>query len=72
MKRCNLAQSRTRNDPINRRIQGFSFCDFENEVQRSRCDFFRFFPPNLDFKPSLDAKISLEEEEFKRFKDCGV
>ena len=31
MKPCNLTQSRARNDPINFRIHGFSFRDFEDE-----------------------------------------
>ena len=31
MKTHNLTQSRARNDPINRQIHGFSFCDFEDE-----------------------------------------
>ena len=31
MKIHNLTQSRARNDPINRRIHGFSFHDFEDE-----------------------------------------
>ena len=31
MKTRNLTQSRLRNDPINRRIHGFSFRDFEDE-----------------------------------------
>ena len=31
MKTCNLTQSRARNDPINRRIHGYSFRDFEGE-----------------------------------------
>ena len=31
MKTCNLTQSCTQNDPINRRIHGFSFRDFEYE-----------------------------------------
>ena len=31
MKIHNLTQSCARNDPINRRIHGFSFCDFEDE-----------------------------------------
>ena len=72
MKTHNLTQSHVGNDPISHRIQGFSFPDFENEVRHSRCDFFQFFPPNIDFKPSLDAEMSLEEKEFKRFKDCGI
>ena len=68
----NLTQSRARNDPINCRIQGFSFHDFENKVRRSRYDFFPFSQPILDFKHSLDEKMSLEDQEFKRFSDCGV
>ena len=31
MKTRNLTQIRARNDPINRRIHGYSFCDFEDE-----------------------------------------
>ena len=72
MKTYNLTQSRAQNDLINCQLQGFSFRDFENEVRRSRCDFFRFSQPILDFKTSLVVKISLEEEEFKIFKDCDV
>ena len=72
MKTCNLTQSRAQNDPINRRIQGFSFRYFKNKGRRSRCDFFWFFQPIIDFKHSLDAKMSLEDEEFKRFLNCGV
>ena len=71
MKIHNLTLNRTRNDPINRRIQGFSFRDFENKVRHSRYDSFQFFQPTLDFKHSLDAETSLEDEEFKRFSDCG-
>ena len=59
MKTHNLTRSRARNDPINCQIQGFSFCDFENEVRRSSCNFFLFFQPILDFKHSLDAEMSL-------------
>ena len=62
MKTLNLTQSRTRNDPINRWIQGHSFCDFENEVRRLRCDFFLFSRPILDLKHSLDVEMSLEGE----------
>ena len=72
MKTLNLTQSRARNDPINRQIQCFSFRDFKNEAWRSRYDFFQFSWPILDFKHSLDMKMSLEDEEFKRFLDCGV
>ena len=72
MKTRNLTQSHAWNDPINRQIQCFSFRDFENEVRRSRCDFFRFFQPILDFKHSSDAKMSLEELKIKWFSDSGV
>ena len=65
MKTRNLTQICARNDPINRRIQGVSIRDFENEVRRSRCDFFQFFQPILDFKHSLDAEMNLEGLEIK-------
>ena len=67
----NLTQSWARNDPIQgfwfRRIQGFSFCDFENKFQHSRGDLFQFSPPILDFKHSTDVEMSLEEVKNKRF-----
>ena len=31
MKTCNQTQSHARNDPINRWIHGYSFCDFEDD-----------------------------------------
>ena len=34
--------------------------------------FFLFFGQNLSFRHSLDAKMSLEEDENKRFKDYIV
>ena len=40
----------------------FSFADFENKVTHLRGDFFQFSQPILDFKHSLNAKMSLEEE----------
>ena len=72
MKTLNLTRSRARNDPINHRIQSFSFRDFKNKVQHSRCDFFQFSQQILDFKHSLDAEMGLEVEIFKRFLDCGI
>ena len=72
MKTLNQIWIRARNDPINRRIQGFSFRDLKNEVRRRRCDFLRFSRPILNFKYSLDAEMSLEDEEFKIFSYCGV
>ena len=67
MKTHNLTQSRARNDPINYRIQGFSFPDFENEVLHSICNCFQFPWSISDFKHSLDAETILEDEEIKRF-----
>ena len=72
MKTHNLTQSRAQNDPINRWIQGFLFCDFEKEVWRSRYDFFRFTRSIYDFKHSLDTETSLKDVELKKFLDCGV
>ena len=65
----NLTQSYARNDSIDHRIKGFLFHDFKNKVQHLRVDFFLFSPQNLDFKHSLNAEMSLEEEESKRFDD---
>ena len=65
-------KSNARNDPIDCRIQGFSLRDFENKVWCSRCDFPKFSRSISDFKNSLDAEMSLEDAEIKRFPDCGV
>ena len=62
MKTLYLTQSRAQNDPINCQIQGLSFRDFKNKVLRSRCDFFLFSQPIIDFKHSLDTEMSLEDE----------
>ena len=69
MKTHNLNRSRARIDPIDRWIKGFLFCNFEDEIRHSRGNFSLFFLRNLYFKHSLDAEMSLEEEEMKRFKD---
>ena len=47
-----------RSDLINHWIQGFSFHDFETEVRRSRCDFFKFSQSILDFKHSSGGNES--------------
>ena len=65
----NLTQSHARNDPIDHRIEGFLFCNFEYKIKHSRGDFYLIFQQNLDFKHSLDAEIDLEEEEINRLKD---
>ena len=72
MKTLNLTWIRAQNNPINRRIQGFSSRTFENKVRHSRCDFSQFPRSILDFKHSLDAEMRLEDEEFKRFSYSGV
>ena len=55
MKSRNLTQINLRNDPINRRMQGFSFQIDEDKNWSSRCDFFLLLQLSLDFKHSLDA-----------------
>ena len=57
-----LTQNSALNDPIDRRINGSSFCDFEDEFWHSRSHFSLFSPQNLTFKKSFDAKIDLEEK----------
>ena len=71
MKTLNLTQIHAGNYPINHRIQGFLFRDLENKVRRSRCYFFQFSRPILDFKHFFDAEMSLDGEEVKRFIYCG-
>ena len=60
MKSRNLTQSSLRNDPINRRMQGFLFRIDEDENWSSRCDFFLLFQLKFDFKYSLDAEMHQE------------
>ena len=72
MKTSNLTRSHARSDPINRRIQGFLFRDFKNKVRHSRCDFFQFFKPIIDFNYSSDTEMILEEVEIKWFLNYGV
>ena len=68
----NLTRDSDRNDPINHRIQGFSFRDFENDLRCSRGEFSIINRQNLTFNHSVVAKMSLEVIESKRFKDGGV
>ena len=57
----NLTQISLRNDPINRRMQGFSFRIFEDEYWRSRwCDFFLLAWLNLKFKHLMEVEMSCE------------
>ena len=62
MKTSNLTQSSLRNDPINRRMHGFSFLIFEDEIEVQDVISSR---SNFDFKHSLDAETSQEHEEIK-------
>ena len=41
-------------------------------IQSSRGEISLFFRQNLDFKHSLEAELSLEEEEIKRYMDLDV
>ena len=59
-------------DPIDCWTKGFSFHEFESEFHNSIDEISLFFWQNLDFKHSLDAKMSLEEKEIKRFKDWDI
>ena len=54
---------------IDHLIKGSSFRNFEDEFWHLGSNFSLFSPRNLTFKHSLDAKIDIEEEESKRFKD---
>ena len=68
----NLTRDSDRNDPINCRIQGFSFRDFENELRCSSGEFFLIDEQNLTFNHSMDTEMSLEVIVSKRFKDGGL
>ena len=63
MKTRNLIQISLRNDPINRRMHGFSFWVFEEKSCSSRCDFFFLSRSNFDFKHSMDAEMHQEHKE---------
>ena len=69
MKTHNLTPNSCRVDPIDFRTKGFLFRNFEDKIRHLRGDFSLFFWQNLDFKHSLDAETSIEEEKIKRFKD---
>ena len=67
-----LTQDNSRIDQISRRIKGFSFQEFEDDLWHSRIDFSMFSHRNLTFKHSINAEIDIEAKGIKRFKDCGV
>ena len=62
----NLTLISLRNDPINRRMHGFSFRVSEDENWSSRCEFFFFFQSKFDFKSSLGAEMYQELQGNKR------
>ena len=64
-----ITRDSTRSDPIDHRIKGFLFPDFEDDHRHSRSDFSLFSSQTLTFKHSLKREIDLEDEEIKRFKD---
>ena len=63
MKSRNLTQISLQNDPINRRMQGFSFRIDEDKNWSSRCDFFLLLRSKFDFKHSIEAEMSQEHYE---------
>ena len=63
MKTSNLTQISLRNDPINRRMHGFSFRVSEDEVWCSRWEFSFLFWLNYDFTHSMGAEMSCEHKE---------
>ena len=63
MNTCNLTQISLQNDPINRRMHGFSFRVSEDEVWSSRCEFFFLFRSKFDFKGSVGAEMHQDYKE---------
>ena len=72
MKSCNLTQISLWNDPINRRMQGFSFRIDEDKNWSSRCDFFLLSRLNYDFINSMGAEMSQEYREANGAWNGGV
>ena len=72
MKTCNLTQIRARNDPINRRMHGYSFHNFEDKNWHSRYDLSLLPRSIFDFMHSSDTKTCQEGKEIKWLSNCGV
>ena len=68
----NLTQSSLRNDPINRRMQGYSFRNFRRRRWSSRCKFFLLSRSKFDFKCSLEVEITYEHTETNGTRFNGV
>ena len=60
-------KSCTRNDLIDSQIKDFCLTFLKMDIWNSSSDFSLFFRPNLNFKDSLDAEMSIDEVETKRF-----
>ena len=71
MKSRNLTQISLHNDPINRRMQGFSFQIDEDENWSSRCDFFLLPRLNYDLIHSMGAEMSQEYRETNSLRNGG-
>ena len=67
-----LTRDNDRIDRIDRRIDDYSFREFECEHRCSRDKFSYIDRQNLTFNHSVDAESSLEEIRSERFKDGGV
>ena len=72
MKTRNLTQISLRNDPINRRMHGFSFRVSEDEVWSSRWEFSFLFRLNYKFKDLMGAEMSQEYRETNGAWNGGV
>ena len=66
---CFLTRVNDRIDPINRRIDDYSFREFKREHRCSRDKFSLIDRQNLTFNHSVDAESSVEEIRSERFKD---
>ena len=69
MKTLNLTQSRAQNDPINRRIHGFSFSNFEDEDDKQDV----ISPYSLDqFLISNTPRTQKRVKKLKKSKDSQI
>ena len=68
----NLTQNDAWNDPINHQIKDFYSIFRKTKIQSSSNKFFLLSRWNLDFKHSVNVKMSLEEEENKIFKYYAI
>ena len=67
-----LTRDNDKIDPIDHRIDSYSFREFKREYQCSRDKFSLIDQQNLTFNHSVDSKSSLEEIRSERFKERCV